>query len=192
MRKVILSMMVSVDGFISSDDPEEYWHNWNEEMSAYMMDFLETVDIFIYGRKSYEEMLQYWPARNDGFAKIMNNTPKLVFSNTLTTAGWNATVKTGKEILEIKELKQQEGKNMVLFAGADLAHSFIKYQLIDEFRLIVNPLALGRGKPLFGKMDGNLYLRLIDATVFGCGNILLVYAPDQSTMTNNCPEKEAS
>jgi dihydrofolate reductase len=90
MRKVILSMMISVDCYTEAVNPEENWHNWDEEMSSYMMNFFNTVDTFIYGRKSYEDMIAYWPIRKDEFARVMNQTPKLVFSRTLDEVTWNS------------------------------------------------------------------------------------------------------
>jgi dihydrofolate reductase len=175
MRKVILSMMVSVDGYIEGQDPEYNWHNWDSEMAAYMMEFFKTVDTFIYGRKSYEAMIAYWPERNDEFANVMNQTKKLVFSRTLKKVIWNSTLINSAE--EIRFLKREEGEDMVLFAGADLAETFIKMNLIDEFRLIVNPILLGSGKSLFQNIDGIYNLKLKETISFNCGNIILIYEP---------------
>jgi dihydrofolate reductase len=177
MRKVVLSMMVSLDGYIESSNPEEYWHNWNEEMSAYMMDFFKTVDTFIYGRKSYEDMIAYWPPLTDEFATVMNQTQKLVFSRTLDKVNWNSTLITKDPVDEIQRMKQQDGKNLVLFAGADLAETFIKNNLIDEYRLIVNPIVLGGGKPLFKNINQPFSLKLNDTIIFNCGNVILIYEP---------------
>lgn len=170
--------MVSLDGFVASDDPEEYWHNWDDEMAAYMMEFLKSVDTFIYGRKSYEEMIAYWPSLTDEFATVMNETPKFVFSNTLKSAEWNATVLDESGLLQIKRLKETPGKDIVLFAGPQLLESFIKSELVDEFRMIINPIVLGSGKPLFQKLEKKLFLELKNSIRFKCGNIILVYKPD--------------
>lgn len=169
--------MVSVDGFVASDNPEEYWHNWNEEMGAYMMEFFKSVDTFIYGRKSYEEMIAYWPPLTDEFATEMNETPKFVFSNSLKTAVWNATVLDEDGLDHIRKIKGTAGKDMVLFAGPNLLESFIKSELVDEFRLIINPIVLGSGKPLFQNLEKKLFLKLNNSISFKCGNILLVYEP---------------
>lgn len=72
--------MVSIDGFIEASGDDIYWHVWDEQMSTYMMDFFSTVDAFLYGRKSYELMLSYWPSQTGAFADVMNATPKLIFS----------------------------------------------------------------------------------------------------------------
>jgi dihydrofolate reductase len=175
MRKVILSMMVSVDGYIEGKDPEYDWHNWDNEMASYMMDFFTTVDTFIYGRKSYEAMIAYWPDLKDEFANVMNQTRKLVFSRTLEKVVWNAQLIKDNPVEEIQKQKKQEGKNLVLFAGADLAETFIKNNLIDEYRLIINPVLLGDGKPLFKKSGLVKKLKLKEAKQFNCGNIILIY-----------------
>jgi dihydrofolate reductase len=175
MRKVILSMMVSVDGFIEGKNPEYNWHNWDDEMAAYMMNFFTTVDTFIYGRKSYEAMIAYWPGLNGEFASVMNRTEKLVFSRTLKEVVWNSRLINTNAVEEIQSFKKQEGKNVVLFAGADLAATFIKNNLIDEFRLIVNPILLGGGKPLFKNTDEIYHLKLKDTIRFTGGNVILIY-----------------
>lgn len=175
MRKVILSMMVSVDGYTEGKNPEENWHNWDDEMSVYMMNFFKTVDTFIYGRKSYEDMIAYWPQLSDEFATVMNETPKLVFSRTLDSVEWNSRLINEDGVNEIQRLKQKNGKDMVLFAGADLAETFIKNNLIDEYRLIVNPIVLGGRKPLFKNTEVTLDLELKDSTTFNCGNVILIY-----------------
>ena len=101
----------------------------------------------------------------------MNQTKKLVFSRTLEKTSWNSRLIKANVVEEIQSLKKQEGKNMVLFAGADLAETFIKNNLVDEFRLIVNPVLLGKGKPLFKNVNEIYKLRLKDTIRFTCGNI---------------------
>ncbi len=170
-------MMVSLDGYIESRNPGENWFIWDEEMSAYMMNFFTQVDTFIYGRKSYEEMIAWWPPLQDPFARIMNETPKLVFSRTLSAVEWNARLIKEDAVGEMRRLKALSGKDMVLFAGADLAETFIKNDLIDEFRLIINPVIVGSGKPLFRNIGRMLRLQHQRTTTFQCGNCLQVYAP---------------
>ena len=167
--------MVSMDGYVDGPTPGENWHNWNEEMSAYMMGFFSTVDLFIYGRRSYEEMLRYWPPLRDEFAKVMNETPKLVHSKTLTKGKWNAAFKPEVNPDEIRAMKEQPGKDMVIFAGPSIASEYIKHDLVDEFRLIVNPVVLGTGKAYFPTIDQPFHLELIAAKTFDCGNVLLIY-----------------
>ncbi|MBW8244004.1 dihydrofolate reductase family protein [Muricauda oceani] len=176
MRQVILSMLISVDGYIEGMDNDIEWHVWNDEMQTYMMDFMETVDTFIYGRKSYELMLDYWPQKQGEFADIMNKTPKIVCSTTLREAKMNARVVNKNLVEAIENEKAKQGKDMVLFAGADLASSFMEHNLIDEYRLIVNPVVLGKGTPLFQNQKQQ-QLKLVGAKAFACGNVLLTYKP---------------
>ncbi|MTI86943.1 MAG: dihydrofolate reductase [Balneolaceae bacterium] len=176
MRKIILSMMVTADGFFEGLEQDINWHIWDDEMSAYMMDFFDTVDTFIYGRKSYELMLQYWPEQNGPFAEIMNKTPKLVYSRKLQKATWNAEIVKEIDPDAIGRTKRQEGKDLALFAGADLASGFIKHGLIDEYRMIVNPVVLGEGVPLFKDVE-SMQLKLVHSQAFNCGNVLLCYQP---------------
>lgn len=178
MRKVVLSMMVSLDGYIEGQNDDIYWHVWDDEMSEYMLTFFDSVDTFIYGRKSYELMLSYWPAQSGKFADIMNSTNKIVFSRTLKEVSWNARLVNGNLVEEVSKLKRQQGKDLVLFAGADIASGFIENNLIDEYRLIVNPVVLGSGTPLFKNIDEKIGLKLISSRKFDCGNILLKYEPE--------------
>jgi dihydrofolate reductase len=90
---------------------------------------------------------------------------------------WNSKLITKDPVDEIQRMKQQGGKNLVLFAGADLAETFIKNNLIDEYRLIVNPIVLGSGKPLFKNINESFSLKLNDTIIFNCGNVILIYEP---------------
>lgn len=177
MRKLVLSMMVSTDGYIEGTNDDITWHVWDEEMSEYMMGFFDTVDTFLYGRKSYELMTQYWPSQTGEFADVMNETSKLVFSRSLNGVEWNSELIKENVADEVRQRKNQKGKNMVLFAGADIASTFIEHNLIDEYRLIVNPVVLGSGTPLFKDVKNRLSLNLLQTTSFQCGNTLLCYEP---------------
>jgi len=177
MRKVIVSMMVSLDGFIEAPEHDINWHIWDDEMGSYMMDFMQQVDTFLYGRVSYELMLQYWPDAKGPFADRMNETRKIVFSRTLSSVSWNAILIKDDIPGKINELKQQPGKDMVLFAGADILSTFTRHDLVDEYRLMVNPVVLGKGTPYFKNMEQQLKLTLTGSRSFSCGNVLLCYAP---------------
>lgn len=175
MRKIVVSILVSLDCYIEGKNPKEHWHNWNDEMTDYTMDFFSTVDTFIYGRKAYEDMIAYWPSHDDPFAKIMNATPKFVFSRTLKDTTWNSTLYKELDPDEMQKEKEKPGKDMVIFAGADIIKSFRKFDLIDEYRLIVNPVILGGGKPLFKDIKDSVSLTLKSSKTFDCGNVLLIY-----------------
>ena len=109
----------------------------------------------------------------------MNKTPKIVFSNTLKIAEWNNTMLVfGSAEEEVKKLKEQPGKDMVIFGSGELVTSLAEAGLIDEYRVIVNPIVLGKGRSLFGGLKERLKLKLISSRVFKSGNVLLTYQPD--------------
>src|SRR5690625_314428 len=186
MRKVILSMLVSLDGYIEGPNHEQDWFTWDEEMETYMQNFIQTVDTFIYGRKSYEMMVDYWPHaasdpawpnRDQEFVDTMNNYPKLVLSRTLNKVEWNATLIKSHIAEEISNIKKQSGKDLALFAGAETAATLMKHNLIDEYRLIINPVILGKGKSLFNNLKEPLNLNLIKTQSFPSGIVILHYQP---------------
>ncbi|MEJ5960857.1 dihydrofolate reductase family protein [Pedobacter immunditicola] len=177
MRKIILSMMLSLDSYIEAPGNDIDWHVWDDEMEDYMLRFFETVDTIVLGRKTYELMVGYWPSARGELAHFMNETPKIVFSRTLQELEWNSSLRTAIDPEEINQLKQQSGKNLVIFGGADLATAFIENNLIDEYQLIINPVALGNGTPLFKNLPQQCSFKLTKAKVFNCGNVLLHYQP---------------
>lgn len=130
-------------------------------------------------------MASFWPAeaalKNDPVvADKMNSLPKVVFSRKLEKADWNNTRLVKTDVAgEIAKLKQQSGKDLFLFGSADLAATLIKLGLIDEYRIILNPLVLGKGSPLFKGIDQPFILKLIKTRTFQNGNILLYYQPDK-------------
>jgi Dihydrofolate reductase len=176
MRKVILHMVVSLDGFIEGADKELDWFVDDDEMLKYFHDLLNSVDAMLYGRVSYQLMTDYWPAANSEFADKMNKMPKIVFSRTLEKVEWNNSRLVKENIgEEISKIKQQPGKDLVLFAGADMASTFRQLGLIDEYRLLVTPVVLGSGKPLFKDVKDKFSLKLLKTKTFGSGNVLLCY-----------------
>jgi dihydrofolate reductase len=177
MRKVILSIMVSIDGFVEGPNRELDWFVWDEEMEKYMTDFFSTVDTFLYGRVAYELMVNYWPSVTSEFGNKMNSMSKIVFSKTLEKVEWNAILVKENIAEEISKIKQEPGKDLVLFAGAGILSTFMQLGLIDEYRLIVNPVVLGKGNPLFKGLNDKLYLKLLGTKTFSCGNVILYYQP---------------
>lgn len=183
MRKLIVSMMVSLDGFIEDENASIEWHVWDEEMDAYMLQFFEDTDTLLFGRKTYQLMEAFWPTElalneSPGIREKMNGLPKLVFSKTLNEANW-ATTTLLKELnpSDLQAMKAAGGKDMVIFGGAELVQSFQERNLIDEYRIIVNPVILGSGKALFGNGQSQVTLQLLQTKTFACGNVLLCYAP---------------
>jgi dihydrofolate reductase len=183
MRKIVLHMSVSLDGFFEGPDHDIGWHLVDDELHAYLNQQLATMSAFLSGRVTHELMAEFWPTADHDpessepmkeFAGIWRNMPKIVFSRTLTSADWNTTVRHEVDPDEIRALKDQPGGDMVL-GGADLAETFRAHDLIDEYRLYVNPVLLGQGRRLFGPADAPSHLRPVETRTFGNGVVLLRY-----------------
>ncbi|SIO47807.1 dihydrofolate reductase family protein [Chitinophaga niabensis] len=176
MRKLFVSIMMSLDGFIEGPNQELDEFTDDDELFNYFHSVLDSIDLMIYGRKSYELMLSYWPKDKSTFADKMNSKPKMVFSHTLEKAEWNNTTVVKDDIEgTIKTLKAQPGKDLVLFAGAEMLSSLRKLNLIDEYRIIVYPIVLGSGTPLFKDITATLKLKHIGTKTFAGGAVLLSY-----------------
>ena len=183
MRKVILFNLVTLDGFFEGPNGEIDWHNVDEEFNEFAVHQVNTADGLIFGRVTYELMASYWPtpaaqADDPIVAEKMNTMPKIVFSRTLNTVEWNNTrLVKGDAAEEISKIKQQPGRDLLIFGSADLASNLTNLGLIDEYRIMVNPVVLGKGKPLFKDIKGKLNLRLLRTRNFSNGNVLLYYEP---------------
>lgn len=181
-------MSVSLDGYFESLDHELDWQLVDEELHGHFNDWLAGAGAFLDGRVTYELMAGFWPTadadpdaspRMAEFAGIWREMPKIVFSRTLERAGWNATVVSDVVPEDIVALKEQPGGDLVL-GGADLAATFIRHDLIDEYRIYVHPVLLGRGRPLFRPEDTTHTLRLVETMSFGNGVVLLRYQRPRS------------
>lgn len=180
MRKIIVSNLMSLDGFFEGPNHEIDWFLVDEEFLAYAREMLRSVNTLLFGRRTYEHMAAYWPsAPNDGNAEIagkMNNLPKIVFSRTLDAAEWNnSRLVRNDAATEIAQLKQTSGGDMVILGSAMLASSLLQTGLIDEYRVIVNPILLGRGNPLFPGIQARLKLKLAKSHTLGSGVVILYY-----------------
>ena len=183
MRKIILMMSVSLDGFFEGPDRELDWHMVDDELHAHFNDQLSAMGAFLDGRVSHELMAGFWPTADTDpsstgpmveFARIWRDMPKIVYSRTLQRADWNTIIVRNVVANEVRELKAQPGGDLVL-GGADLAATFMRHDLIDEYRLYVHPVVIGRGKPLFPSSDARISLELAETRTFGNGVVLLRY-----------------
>ncbi len=183
MRKIIFQMMITVDGFFEGPDRELDWHVLDKDFIDYAIDLLNAVDTILFGRVTYQMMAAYWstPAAMEDdpiIAERMNNLPKIIFSPTLETVEWqNSRLVKGNIAEEVTKLKQQAGKDMVIFGSSDLAVALTKLGLIDEYRIIVNPMILGSGNTLLHGLNERLNLKLIEVKPFSSGTVLLSYRP---------------
>lgn len=183
MRKLFLFDLISLDGFFASKDGGLEWHNVDDEFNQFAIAQLREIGTLVFGRKTYELMYDYWPSAlidpktsHDDLlvAHAMNDIPKIVFSRTLEQVAWaNTTLLRDDAEHEIKKLKKQDGKDIAIFGSANLASSIFKE--IDEFRILVNPIVLGEGRPLFPALKKPLKLNLVNARQFKNGNVLLTY-----------------
>jgi dihydrofolate reductase len=183
MRKIIWMMSVSVDGFMEGPDRELDWQVVDDELHAHFNEWLGAAGGFLHGRVTWELMAGYWPTADADpkasapvaeFAGIWRDMPKVVYSSTLQRAGWNTTVVRQVVPAEVLKLKAQPGGDLAL-GGADLAATFLRHDLIDEYRTYVQPVILGQGKRMFRPSDAIVNLRLAEARTFGSGVVLLRY-----------------
>ena len=157
----------------------------DDEFIGEAIDLLNSVDTLLFGRVTYQMMAAYWPTpagiEDDPIiAERMNNLPKIVFSPTLETVEWeNSRLVKGNIAEEVEKLKGQAGKDMAIFGSSDLAVALAKFGLIDEYRIIVNPVVLGSGKTLLQGFNERLKLKLMEVKQFSSGTVLLCYQPLQ-------------
>ena len=180
MRKVIVSTYVTLDGVMEA--PEKWvFQFWNDEHAKYAHDQLFASDALLMGRLVYEEFAVSWPSRRNEFADRMNALPKYVVSTTLEEAAWNNSTIIKEDVAEeVSRLKQQPGQDILMYGSADLMHTLMQHDLIDEYRIWVHPVVLGSGKRLFREGSETKVLRLVDTTTFSSGVVVLSYQPAQS------------
>jgi dihydrofolate reductase len=191
MRKIILALQVSLDGYVEGPDREIDWHLVDDELHGHFNERLRTMGAFLEGRVTYELMAGFWPTADQDpsssppvveFAGIWRDMPKIVYSRTLERADGNTTVVRDVVADEVLELKAQPGGDLAL-GGADLADTFRRLGLIDEYWIYVHPVLIGRGTPLFKRADGRTALTLVDTRAFGNGVVLLRYAAQTKNQT---------
>jgi len=185
MRKLISFMHVSLDGFVAGPNGEMDWIIMDEEIFQDAIDLAATTDMALYGRTTYQMMESYWPTVLSNslstelerhHAEWVENIHKIVFSKTLKKAEWNNTRLIRENIAEkISELKQHSGKSMMIFGSLKLTHSFMQMDLIDEYRINVNPIVLGKGIPLFKNIQQRIDLKLLKTKKFASGVIGFLY-----------------
>lgn len=198
MRKIFLFMMVSLDGYFEGINHDLSWHHVDAEFNTYAIEQTGKIDMLLFGRRTYQLMEDYWPKdaalRDDPqVAALMNNTPKIVFSKTLTqvheTEHWkNVRLVKDNAIEEVKKLKQMpvppsfknsgEAKKDIAIYGSNMfAVSLLEAGLLDEVRVIINPVVVGAGTPLFAGIKSKLELKFISTPrTFKNGNVLLCYS----------------
>jgi dihydrofolate reductase len=185
MRKIISFMHVSLDGFTTGPNGELEWAILDEELNPYVDSLFRNVDTALYGRVTYQLMESYWPTmlmdpnatpRELEHARWVDNVSKIVFSRTLSHVEWKNTRQVKDQIAqEIEALKHERGLDLMIFGSPGLTHTFMHLDLIDEYRIFLNPIVLGGGIPLFQGISDWTKLKLVEAKTFQAGVVGLHY-----------------
>ncbi|MGI2032658.1 dihydrofolate reductase family protein [Rhizobium panacihumi] len=181
MRKLVVWNLMTLDGYFEGEKPWNLsFHEkaWGPELEKLSEKFGEEGDLLVFGRKTYEGMAAYWPeAEEPGRIKeMMNSIAKLAVSKTLTRAAWNNTRIVSDPVAELTRLKQEDGKTIFIFGSAELVASLLEAGLVDEYRLCIVPVLIGKGNPLFKKADALRPLKLISTESTQKGAVLLTYS----------------
>lgn len=187
MRKLIVSNFVSVDGYFAGIDGDLDWVTADDEHHQYSVALLNSADLLLFGRNTYEVFKAYWPAVSPTpstprgeieVAEKLNAIAKRVFSSSLQTTEWNTTVSRAVVSDEIAALKHQPGGNIVVFGSGTLVQSLARHHLVDEYHLLIQPVVLGHGKPMFLLDPGErLNLTLMRTEPCASGVVRHYYAP---------------
>ena len=176
MSRLFWQMMMSLDGFIEGPSGDISWHVVDDDFNRYGAEMLASIDAILLGRKTYELFASYWPTAKDREAPALNALPKIVFSRTLKNVEWNNSRLAGDDVeQEIATLKRNSTKDLALFGGAQLGSDLMQRGLIDEIRLLLAPVILGEGKPMFQDIREQSKLQLTKSETFGSGVVLLYY-----------------
>jgi dihydrofolate reductase len=186
VRRIIASEFISADGYIVGPKEDMSWvmGRFNEEMGKYVGDLMASMDTVLLGRVTYRIMAGAWPnltEQQSPGAGRMNAARKVVLSRTLMKAPWGkydpATIVSDAVEKRIRELKEKPGKNIVIYGSANAVQNLTQMGLIDEYQLLVHPVFLGEGKPLFKGMERALDLKLVKTQTFSNGVDVLYYRP---------------
>ncbi len=183
MRKMFAFLVATVDGYYEGPNQEFDWPLVDEEFNEFSVRQLDEVDTLVFGRVTYELMASYWPtpaAKDDDprVAAMMNEMPKLVISRTLDKVDWaNSRLIRDNVAEQLTEAKQQPGKDIAILGSSALTVDLLPSGLVDELRIMVNPIILGAGKSMFKTADHRIGLALLEARPFASGNVLLRYTP---------------
>jgi dihydrofolate reductase len=193
-RRIVMFNQVSADGFFSDPEGGLDWIVSDPEIHARAVQSMPQTDTILFGRKTYQQFASFWPGalknldaagphgankRDPAFAAMahwLNDSNKLVFSRSMTTATWNnSEICSVIDSERLNQLKQQPGKDMLIFGSGSLVSQLSEHGLIDEYRFVVCPVLLGQGQPLLGQMTKRVSLKLVKAEPFRSGNVLLTY-----------------
>lgn len=182
MRKFKLQVQTTVDGYMAGPNGEMGWMTmpWTDDMNTYVDALTEPVDCIVLGRKLAEGFIPAWASRPEGETEEtvdwMNDTPKVVISDSLAESPWDNAVVAGGDLAEtVANLKAQPGGDMITYGGSTLVSDLIGKGLLDELHMFVNPAAIGAGLRVFPDVGAHQRVRLVAARPFECGIVALHY-----------------
>jgi dihydrofolate reductase len=190
-------MMISIDGYFEGPNHDISWHNVDEESNKFAIELLREIDTILFGRRTYQLFEDYWPraakdpnisSDNLEIANMINNMNKIVFSKTLQRVEEKENWKNVKLVHdlnpnEIRRWKEQSGKDICV-SGNNLCANLARNGLVDEFRIMINPIVAGNGTPLFKGLEDSMNLKLDRTRTFASGNVLLTYLPKREAKMN--------
>ncbi len=178
-------MHASLDGFVAGPNGEMNWIKFDDALFDFVGTMTEKADTALYGRVTYEMMQAYWPNAGEQpnagkhekeHSAWYNKVPKLVLSRTMQETGLQNTTVISNDLQEnINRIKEQDGKNILIFGSPRASQSLLNEGLVDEFWIFVNPIILGEGMPLFNTVTSTTHLKLVESKTFDCGVIALHY-----------------
>src|SRR3989344_399233 len=187
MRKLKPQIQLTANGFVAGPAGELDWMlwDWDDELKQYVTGLTDSVGTILLGRKMTDGFVNHWAnvaSKPDNpefsYGKKFTDMPKVVFTKTLAQSKWpNTIVANGNLNDEVLNLKKQKGKDLMVYGGAGFVSSLIKENLIDEYYLFVNPVAIKEGLTIFSNITNKFQLNLVDAKKFNCGIVLLRYKP---------------
>lgn len=184
MRTIFAFLMVSLDGYHETAGGDLSWHNVDAEFNEFAVEQLDEADTLLFGRRTYHMMAEFWPSQaalqvDPATAERMNGYRKIVVSRTLSSADWApSTLIADDAVLQLRKLKEQPGRDIALLGSSTLAASLLDAGLLDELRIMVNPVVLGTGHPVLAGA-GTAKVRLVGTRQFRSGNVLLTYRAGQ-------------
>ena len=194
MRKLILEVQMTIDGYVADINGRNDWQlwnwgadwNWDDKLKKYFSGVMESVDCILLSRKMAKEgFISHWKQAVEdpkdprfAFASKINETHKVVFTKTLEKSEWdNVDLAKGDLSDEINRLKSKKGKDIIVYGGAGFVSALIKENLIDEFQLFINPVAIGNGMSIFNQLEDRQNMRLVKAKSYDCGIAVMIYKP---------------
>jgi dihydrofolate reductase len=186
MRKIIVFNLITLDGFYAGENDDISWHQVDDEFNKFAIEQTQEFGGLIFGKTTYKIFEDFWPVAlkdpktspdDRKIAQIIDDMWKIVFSKTLKNVTWNNTkLYHDIDVKEVESWKKYDGKDLAIFGSGTIVQQFAKLGLIDEYRLMVNPVVLGKGKAMFNGVE-NLKLKLLKSHNFKNGNVLLYYVP---------------